>query len=387
MKWKLVHETSLKSRTIIVGRSFAPSTLLETQVNTQNEVFYVISLANVSEAAQSNNGQRLQQFMRDLSTLCHGHEPQVIVIPGHLDARRGAGLVQSFVHVLSHAIEQNVERAYIFEDDAQLHNSLLCSSSFRQHLWDSVPDTFTLIFAAHHVVQHSRTWNPLFQFSVLNESLGSYAWAIKHEHFSTLHYHWTEALQSDQPHFSPDLDISRPTAGIRSHLLDFPTIASHRSHTFSNTWNEYRKHVFDKPPIDMAFITREHVSNKWLRIRSQHMLSKRLRYFADHLADHRGVDVFGSQHSSCTGYDSYLSSGLFENRFMYLIDADYANYVSTEDVYDVYLMMLTRPYSPHLVRSLGNNVIFAFTSALLQSSGFFCHEIFGERTTSDLFPS
>lgn len=374
--------SSLKSRTFIVGRTFAPSTLVETQVVPRSEVFYVISLANVSGAAQSNNEQRLEQFLGDLNSSCHGHTLRLVVIPGHLDARRGAGLVLSFVELLTHAIAHDVERAYIFEDDAQLHNNLLCSSGFRQQLWDSVPDTLTLIFAAHHVVQHSRTWTPQFQFSALNESLGSYAWAIQRNHFSTLQQHWTKLLLSDKSDFSPDLDISRPLAGIHSHLLEFPPTASHRSDTFSNTWGVHRKHVFDKPPIRVTFIKRHASRYGWLQRSSQYMSSNR---FSDKLSDHLGVDVSVSQHSSCTGYKSDLSSGLTESRFIFLIDADYANLL-TQDVYDAYQRILAQPYSPHLLRAHGEIVIFAFSSAALQvmDSGTLCHEIFFLNSMSNL---
>lgn len=226
------------------------------------EKFYVISLHKTKNSAQKGNSQRLRSFKEKFSTLCFGREcPDLKVIDGHVDQRRGAGLLAGFIDVLTDAIDEEVDRMYIFEDDIDFYNDVLFSAAFRAEMWAKLPrPAFVLVFAAHHVAQHQTVHSSMLSFAALNESLGSYGWAVSRENFVALRHFWKNELRGPSRYFSPDLDISRSIMsvdGVPSYILRYPPLLFHKSNTFSNTWGIRRRHVSDRPPIHIVTTGRD----------------------------------------------------------------------------------------------------------------------------------
>lgn len=214
--------------------------------------FYAVSLAGVKGALRENES-RLQEFFREFNEVCRANPPNVKVVAGYTDRRRGAGLTKSFVEILEDATLSGVDRAFIFEDDVQFLNGLFCSSVFRDNLWKQAPQSFVLMFAAHHVESRDRLLQTShFHFERLVQAQGSYAWSIQRAQFSTLKQFWEAQLADlELSNLSPDLDISRGSSQLASHVVRFPPLVWHKSNTYSNTWNEHRTKVADKPMIDL----------------------------------------------------------------------------------------------------------------------------------------
>ena len=143
-----------------------------------NEAFYVISLDGVPESSQNNIG-RFEAYEDRARRTC-GEHLKWTRQPGYLSNRRGAGLTKSFVDVLQHAYANDIDFAYIFEDDAVMLNPLFCSSRFRHQMWLQAPQHLVLILAGHSVEASKHAMETKhFAFRNITKHYGSYAWCIR----------------------------------------------------------------------------------------------------------------------------------------------------------------------------------------------------------------
>lgn len=218
-----------------------------------NEAFYVISLDGVPESSQNNIG-RFEAYEDRARRTC-GEHLKWTRQPGYLSNRRGAGLTKSFVDVLQHAYANDIDFAYIFEDDAVMLNPLFCSSRFRHQMWLQAPQHLVLILAGHSVEASKHAMETKhFAFRNITKHYGSYAWCIRRENFELLRELWSIHLRSDVEAFSPDVDLSRNFRELHqtteSYLLQFPQLFHHPA-GFSNTWLKQRTEVLDKQRLSL----------------------------------------------------------------------------------------------------------------------------------------
>jgi len=217
------------------------------------EAFYVVSLDGVRESNLNNVG-RYEAYEQHARGVCGDHI-KWIRQAGHVKAQRGAGLTTSFVEVIQHADANNVEFAYIFEDDVVMLNPLFCSSRFRHEMWLQVPQHFVLILAGHAVeASGPAIETSLFAFRNITKHYGSYAWCIKRENFGILLDLWNLQLRDNKGMLSPDVDLSRNFRELyhtsESYLLQFPQIFHHPA-GYSNTWFKQRTDVLDKQRLSL----------------------------------------------------------------------------------------------------------------------------------------
>ena len=223
------------------------------------ELAIVVTLDFRENATQPNRG-RLKAFMKMWGDTCTAKRSlRVEKFEGLTHARRGEGLTQTFINVLSYAERSGADILYVFEDDATILNDVFCDERFRFRMWRSVPDdTLALIFAAHHanffgpystLLRHQLTLRPVAQ------SLGSYAWSLRRSRFKLLRARFEDHVRSGAVALSPDIILSRYVAGspYRSYLLTYPNLFHHGA-GYSNTWKIQREAVADTGNVDLLYL-------------------------------------------------------------------------------------------------------------------------------------
>jgi len=216
------------------------------------ELAYVVTLDHEGPAIAENRG-RLRRFLERTESMCNGTFMDIQFILGSVHERRGYGITNAFLEALRHAARNNVQRAYIFEDDAYFMNPFLCRHVFRDELWDSAPANRFAIFLAAHEVERigSNVVTPLFTFTPLKFHAGAYAWAIEREHFVPLINLWQRRVKSHSSSLAPDEDLSVQASlmkpNSKSYLIRYPQLIRHAGGQkgYSNTWSKMREEVPD----------------------------------------------------------------------------------------------------------------------------------------------
>ena len=209
--------------------------------------FSVVSLSNV-QGAPKENRLRLQAFLDHFKETC-GPNIEFNVCPGNLDTRMGYGITKSFVQCLQHAYNDNVDIAYVFEDDARLLSNDFCDVDKRNRIWAQAPkDSYVMLLGGHKWTAKA-SGDPSYRH--ITYSYGAYAFSLRRSEMPDLIEGWTQELRSGKSRLSPDVTWFGLAEKQEQKLYAVQPLMIKHPVGWSNTWKTNRS-GFDEPYIPIG---------------------------------------------------------------------------------------------------------------------------------------
>ena len=199
---------------------------------------YVSSLDGVVGAATENNG-RLNIFRQ------RWNGSNITLCPGTVDTRRGWGLTRGLVKCLGKAINDDVEIAAFFEDDAM---PTALGSNFDCLRAKAVPtDAFVIMFGGHNF-EYGDTDDVIrgsCRYKHVTRSFGTYGFAVPRASLLALQAGYQTDLQRPERNLAPDTSWFNfaTQAGKRIYVTQ-PHNVYHPA-GYSNTWRKQRGMIRD----------------------------------------------------------------------------------------------------------------------------------------------
>lgn len=198
---------------------------------------YVVTLQGVQDADTHNEG-RLDSFLKYMQNTCG--DIDFTPIKGHTDKRRGFGVTQAFVDVLKDALQNDVDVAFVFEDDVQLVNNTFCDERERANLWARAPDDAFVIAIGGHSLDYNGV--NIDSYHGLKAQYGAYSWSIHRTRMQQLLDMFEDELNSTVNMISPDITICKaPTTYVHEPLWVW------HPDGYSNTWHKRRAAIQLEP--------------------------------------------------------------------------------------------------------------------------------------------